>query len=177
MGNFKEDVAKIRAFVFDVDGVFTDGMITVTPENQFVRTYNAKDGFAMKTLTSKGYDVAIISGGRGDSLFNRFRALGVEDIYIDCFDKLPALKEFMQKRGLKPEEVLFMGDDIPDIPPMRYVGLPVCPADAAVDVKRNSRYISGYAGGEGCVRDMIEQVLRARNDWFTDDYETMVTSG
>lgn len=176
MGNFKEDIAGVRALVFDVDGVFTDGSITVMPDNEFVRTYNAKDGFAMKILVEKGYHIAIISGGRGESLARRFSLLGVHDIHIDCTDKLSVLKLFMGKYGLTPEEVLFMGDDIPDIPPMQHVGVGVCPADAAFDVKRVARYVSGYAGGKGCVRDMIEQVLRARGDWFDTDYTTGTTS-
>lgn len=176
MGNFKEDIEKVRAFVFDVDGVFTDNKITVTPEREFMRTYNAKDGFGMKVLIEKGYPVCIISGGKGKALLHRFEMLGVKDICIDCFDKLPQLKAFMEKYGLEPEEVLFMGDDIPDIPPMRHVGISVCPADASVDVKRVVRYVSGFKGGEGCVRDIIEQVLRARGDWFTEDYGTDITS-
>jgi len=176
MGNFKEDIEKVRAFAFDVDGVFTDGKITVTPEREFIRTYNAKDGFALKLLVEKGYKVCIISGGKGESLFHRFRMLGVEDICIDCFDKLPQLKAFMKKYDLAPEEVMFMGDDIPDIAPMRYVGVPVCPSDAASDVKRVARHVSGFPGGEGCVRDMVEQVLRARDDWFKDDFGTDITS-
>lgn len=176
MGNFKEDIEKVRAFAFDVDGVFTDGKIIVTPDREFIRTYNAKDGFALKWLVQKGYPVCIISGGKGESLFHRFRMFGIEDICIDCFDKLPKLKAFMEKYDLKPEEVMFMGDDIPDIPPMKHIGVPVCPADASEDVKPYARYVSGFAGGEGCVRDMIEQVLRARGDWFEDDYQTEVTS-
>lgn len=176
MGNFKEDIEHVRAFVFDVDGVFTNGNITVTPEREFVRTYNAKDGFGLKTLVEKGYPVCIISGGKGESLYHRFRMFGIEDICIGCFDKLPVLKDFMKKYDLKPEEVLFMGDDIPDIPPMRYVGISACPADASEDVKRVVRYVSGYAGGQGAVRDMIEQVLRARGDWFDEDFGTDITS-
>jgi 3-deoxy-D-manno-octulosonate 8-phosphate phosphatase (KDO 8-P phosphatase) len=169
MGNFKENIAKVRAFAFDVDGVFTDGGITVTPEGEFVRVYNAKDGYAMKLLSEKGYPVLIVSGGTGEALIYRFRMLGVRDIRTGCFDKLPALREFMAKYDLHDEEVLYLGDDIPDIAPMRAAGVSACPADASVDVKRVADYVSAYAGGQGCVRDLIEQVLRARNDWFSDD--------
>ncbi|MDR0955038.1 MAG: HAD hydrolase family protein [Rikenellaceae bacterium] len=176
MGNFKEDIEHVRAFAFDVDGVFTDNKITVTPDGDFVRAYNAKDGFGLKTVVEKGYPVCVITGGKGIALLRRFEMLGVSDLHLDCFDKLPRLKAFMEKYGLRPEEVLFMGDDIPDIPAMRAVGVPVCPADASVDVKRVARYVSGFAGGEGCVRDIIEQVLRARGDWFSDDFGTTVTS-
>ncbi|MCC8087693.1 MAG: HAD-IIIA family hydrolase [Rikenellaceae bacterium] len=176
MGNFKEDITKIKAFVFDVDGVFTDGRITMMPDNQFLRTYHAKDGFATKYLIHKGYHVAIISGGQGDALLNRFKNLGVQDIFINCFEKLKHLKAFMDKYNLAPEEVLYMGDDIPDIEPMRHVGISVCPADAAHEVRSISRYVSGYRGGEGCVRDIIEQVLRSQNNWATEFDGTFVTS-
>ena len=170
MGNFKEDIEKVRGFVFDVDGVFTDNRLIVTPDGEFVRTYNSKDGFAVRVLVKKGYPVCIISGGRGQALLHRFETLGVSDVYIDCLDKLPRLQEFMGKYGLERDEVMFVGDDIPDIPAMRFAGVPVCPSDAAVDVKRVARYVSGFAGGEGCVRDVIEQVLRARGEWFPEDY-------
>ena len=176
MGNFKDDIAAVKAFVFDVDGVFTDGRIMVTADNQFVRTYDSKDGFAMKALVKKGYKVAVISGGRGDSLAFRFNMLGVSDLYLDNFQKLDALKDFMAKYGLEPDEVIFMGDDIPDMEPMLYVGIPVCPADAAHDVKRISRYVSGYKGGEGCVRDIVEQVMRAQGKWDVPEFGTSITS-
>ena len=176
MGNFKEDIARVKALVFDVDGVFTDGKITVTPDNQFVRSYNAKDGFGMKVLTSRGYRVAIITGGRGSSLLERFRMLGVEDVYTDCFEKGKALEDFVARKGLKYEEILYMGDDIPDIEPMSRVGVPVCPADAAVDVIRAARYVSACKGGEGCVRDIIEQVMRSQGTWFAEGYHTTLTS-
>lgn len=168
MGNFKEDIARVRAFVFDVDGVFTDGRITVTPERQCIRTYHAKDGFALKLMRAKGYPVCVITAGAGESIVHRFRMFGIEEVTTDCYDKLPRLHAFMQKHGLGREEVLYMGDDIPDIPVMRAVGVPVCPTDAASDVKRAARYVSEYGGGRGCVRDVVEQVLRARGDWFTE---------
>lgn len=167
MANFKENIERVRAFAFDVDGVFTDNRILVTPDRQFMRTYHAKDGYAMKLLVEKGYPVAIITGGTGEALFGRFEMLGVRDIHTGCFDKLPRLEAFMEKYGLRPEEVLYMGDDLPDLAPMRAAGVAVCPADAAVDVKRAAHHVSGFAGGQGCVRDIVEQVLRARNDWPT----------
>ena len=167
MGNFKEDIARVRAFVFDVDGVFTDGGIIVTPEGDFVRKYNAKDGFALSHAIKKGYLTAVITGGRGNCLEARFRMLGIDKLYPGCLDKLNKLKEFMAEHDLKPDEVLFMGDDIPDVEPMTYVGMPVCPADAATEVVRVSRYVSPFKGGEGCIRDVVEQTLRARGDWFS----------
>ena len=168
MGNFKEDIARVRAFVFDVDGVFTDGGITVTPEGEFIRQYYAKDGYAVAYALKAGYPVCIITGGRGRGLEKRFEMLGVTRLYANCRDKIDALKEFMSDFGLEREEVLFMGDDIPDVEAMAYAGMPVCPADAAAEVIGVSRYVSGFAGGRGCVRDVVEQALRARGDWAKD---------
>lgn len=167
MGNFKEDVAKVRAIVLDVDGVMTTGEIIVTPDGDFMRKYNVKDGFAMAAAIKKGYHLAVITGGKGNCLNIRCKMLGIEHLYLDTFEKLEALKDFMQKTGMKAEEILYMGDDIPDVAPMMYVGLPVCPSDAASEVLNISRYVSQFKGGEGCVRDIVEQVMRARGDWFT----------
>ena len=174
MGNFKEDIAKIRAFAFDVDGVFTDGSLSVGLDTDFIRTYYARDGFAVVTAIKRGYPVAIITGGRGESISRRFGLMGVKDIYLGCNEKLGAITDFMQKYNLMPEEVMYVGDDIPDVAPMKVVGMAVCPNDAAVEVKAVSRYVSGFPGGRGCVRDVVEQVLRARDDWF--DGETDIPS-
>ncbi len=168
MGNFKEEIAAVRAFVFDVDGVFTDGGIIVTPAGDFIRKYNAKDGYAVAYAIRKGYPVAVITGGRGATLRIRFEMLGVTRLYDNCADKLVRLKEFMAEFGLRPEEVLFMGDDIPDREAMMHVGVPVCPADAVSEIVEVSRYVSEFRGGEGCIRDVVEQVLRARGDWARD---------
>ena len=168
MGNFKEDIARIKAFIFDVDGVMTDGGITVTPEGEFLRQFNAKDGYALSLALKKGYHVGVITGGRGNSLHVRFKMLGIEHFYPNCFAKLKALHELMGKIGVTADEVLYMGDDIPDLDPMKHIGMPVCPADAATEVVNISRYVSQFRGGEGCVRDVVEQVLRARGDWYKE---------
>ncbi len=165
MGTFKEDLASVKAFVFDVDGVFTDGGIIVTADGDFVRKYNAKDGYAVAYAIKMGYPVCIISGGHGKTLDARFRMLGVNRLYTNCADKITMLKEFMDDFGLQPGEVMFMGDDIPDSEAMAYVGMPVCPADAASEIIEISRYVSQYEGGKGCVRDVVEQVLRAHGNW------------
>lgn len=165
MGNFKEDIAQVEAFVFDVDGVFTDGGITPLPEGDFLRRYNAKDGYGVTYAIRAGYKVGIITGGYGKTLEYRFRLLNVTTFHPGCTDKITRLKEFMAEHSLRPEQVLYMGDDLPDLECLRYVGMPVCPADAVPDVQRVCRYVSQFNGGEGCVRDMIEQVLRARGDW------------
>lgn len=166
MGNFKEDIARVKLIVLDVDGVMTNGEITITPEGEFVRAYNAKDGFALSFAIKRGYQVAIITGGRGKALLVRFDMLGIKHVYSNCFAKMDALRELMQKLDVQPEEVLYMGDDIPDVEPMMHVGMPVCPADAATEVVNASRYVSQFKGGEGCVRDVIEQVMRAQNAWY-----------
>ena len=153
MGNFKEDIARCEAFVFDVDGVMTDGGIIPTADGDFIRRYNAKDGYALAYAIKMGYKVCIITGGRGRTLENRLRMLGIRHFYNE---------------GLNPQNVIYMGDDIPDLECMREVGIPVCPSDAAAEVIEASRYISEFRGGEGAVRDIVEQVLRARGDWARD---------
>ena len=152
MGNFKEDIARCEAFVFDVDGVMTDGGIIPTPDGDFIRRYNAKDGYALAYAIKIGYKVCIITGGRGRTLENRLRMLGIDHFYVDCMDKITAIREYMAGQGLDPANVIYMGDDIPDLDCMREVGLPVCPADAAAEVIEASRYVSEFRGGEGAVR-------------------------
>lgn len=165
MGNFKEDIARIEAMIFDVDGVMTDGRIIPTAEGDFIRCYNCKDGYALAYAIRHGYRVCVITGGYGKILERRLRMLGMQDFHIDCMDKITTLREYMAKYNLKPENVLYMGDDIPDLECMREVGMPVCPADSAVEVLEVSRYVSQFEGGRGAVRDIVEQVLRARGDW------------
>lgn len=165
MGNFKEDIARVRAFVFDVDGVMTDGGIIPTPDGDFIRRYHAKDGYAVAYAIKQGYKVCIISGGRGEMLRRRLEMLGVSKMYLNCMDKIAAIDEFMAESGLDADEVIYMGDDIPDLDCLRRVGIPVCPADACSEVIEASRYVSEYDGGHGAVRDIVEQVLRAQGVW------------
>ncbi len=165
MGNFKEDIAACEAIILDVDGVLTDGGITPTLDGDFIRTYNAKDGYALAYAIKEGFNICIISGGRGASLMNRLTMLGIKHIYIDCMDKIAAIKDFCAKTGVNPANALYMGDDIPDLDCMNFVGIPVAPADAAMEAIDAARYVSEYKGGGGCVRDIIEQVLRAKGEW------------
>ena len=165
MGNFKEDIARTEAFIFDVDGVMTDGGIIPTLDGDFIRRYNAKDGYALGYAVKMGYKVCIITGGRGKTLENRLRMLGINRYYTDCMDKITAMREYFADEGIDPAHAIYMGDDIPDLECMREVGIPVCPADAAAEVIEASRYVSEVRGGEGAVRDIVEQVLRARGDW------------
>ena len=168
MGNFKEDIARTEAFIFDVDGVMTDGGIIPTLDGDFIRRYNAKDGYALGYAVKMVYKVCIITGGRGKTLENRLRMLGINRYYTDCMDKITAMREYFADEGIDPAHAIYMGDDIPDLECMREVGIPVCPADAAAEVIEASRYVSEFRGGEGAVRDIVEQVLRARGDWARD---------
>jgi 3-deoxy-D-manno-octulosonate 8-phosphate phosphatase (KDO 8-P phosphatase) len=165
MGNFKEDIALVEAIVLDVDGVMTDGGIIPTPEGDFIRRYDAKDGYAIASALREGLKVCVISGGRGRMLENRLTMLGVSRMYLNCMDKVAAIEEFMRENNLTSEQVLYMGDDIPDLECMRIVGMPVCPADACMEVVEASRYVSEFAGGHGAVRDIVEQVMRAKGLW------------
>lgn len=162
--NFKEKLTQITTFVFDVDGVFSGGF-SLTNDGDLIRTMNAKDGFAVKMALKKGYTIGIITGGNSKSVKIRFQKLGITDIYMNSKNKLDDFRDFFMKYDINPESILYMGDDLPDIEPMINTGLATCPSDAAIEVKEISHYISNKKGGEGCVRDVIEQVLRVQNNW------------
>lgn len=166
MAFFKDELKKIRAFVFDVDGVLSRHEMSLSAEGELIRTSCAKDGYAIMYSGRKGYIVAVISGGGAPGVRERLEKLGVKDIYLKVANKLEALDELMEKYNLRKEEIMYMGDDIPDYNAMTRVGLPVCPADACEEIKSVSRYISDVNGGMGCVRDVISQVLKARGDWM-----------
>ena len=163
---FKEELTKVKAFVFDVDGVLSKATQFLTPTGETCRTANLKDGFAMVYACRIGYPMAVITGGNTIEVIKRCEMIGIKDIYAGSLDKLPALYDFMEKHNLKPEEVLYMGDDLPDYPVMKVVGVPVCPKDAAVEIKKIAHYISEKEGGEGRIRDVIEQVLRSHGRWM-----------
>ena len=158
----------IKAFVFDVDGVFTNGSVMLHPGGEFIRMMNIKDGYGVQHAVKMGYPMAIITGGYSKMVLKRFKILGVKDIYMRCSNKLQVFESFLKKYQLTPEEILYMGDDIPDFEIMKIVGFPACPADAADEIKQISVYISHKNGGEGCVRDVIEQVLRLQGKWMND---------
>ena len=166
MQNFKEKLTRVEAFVFDVDGVFTDGSIVPLPDDDFLRTYYARDGYAVTYAVSEGYRIYVITGGRGNLLHDRFKKLKVTGLYANVADKCAVLRELAEKEGLDLARVVYMGDDIPDLGPMRMVGIPVCPADACHEVVEVSAYVSQYPGGRGCVRDILEQVMRAEGKWL-----------
>lgn len=164
--NYKEYLNHITTFIFDVDGVLTDGSIQVSTEGELLRTMNIKDGYALKTAQLAGYNVCIISGGKNEGVRKRLRELGITDVYLGIHDKVEQLDEYFDIYGIEAENVLYMGDDIPDLYPMRLVGLPCCPQDAAAEIKDISRYVSHKKGGKGCVRDVIEQVLKVQGKWL-----------
>ena len=168
MKNYKHLLPKIKTFIFDVDGVLTDGKILINSDGELLRSFDTKDGYAMKCALVKGFKIAIITGGRNEAVRERFKELGVIDIYLGAHHKLDAYQDLMDNYDLNPEEILYIGDDIPDIPVMEKVGLGCCPADAASDVKAMADYVSHKKGGEGCVRELIEQVLRVQGKWNLD---------
>ena len=169
MSNFKEDLRKVKAFIFDVDGVFSTSKVILHPSGDLMRTMNIKDGYAVHYLMKIGYPVAIITGGNSESVRERFIKLRVKDVYLSSRDKMDDFNDFINKYGLNADEILYMGDDLPDLPVMQAVGFPTCPSDAVEEIKAISRYISDKEGGEGCVRDVIEQVLRLHEKWMLNE--------
>lgn len=163
------DLKRIKAIVFDVDGVLSGETITLHPNGEPMRTVNIKDGYAIQLAMKMGLRIAILTGGRTESVRKRYENLGVKDIYMGCEVKMKAYKEFMKRYQLDDAEVMYMGDDIPDLEIMRKVGCPVCPADACEEVKEASIYISDRRGGYGCGRDVVEQTLRAQDKWLSDE--------
>ena len=168
MKNYKTLLPDIKTFIFDVDGVLTDGKILITNEGELLRSFDTKDGYAMKCALVQGYKIAIITGGRNQGVEERFKELGVYDIYMGAHHKLDAFQDLLDNYDLDPETILYIGDDVPDIPVMEKVGLGCCPADAVSDVKAMADYVSHKNGGEGCVRELIEQVLRVQGKWRLD---------
>lgn len=164
--NFKERLKNVKALVFDVDGVLSTSDIPLFPDGEPMRVINTKDGYALHQAAVKGLPLAIITGGATNAIEVRFRGLGFKEVYMHASNKINQLKEFTEKYGIRPEEILYMGDDIPDYECMRAVGVPVCPNDAATEIKGISLYISPRNGGKGCVRDVVEQVLRAQGLWM-----------
>lgn len=163
--SYKEYLAEINTFIFDVDGVLTDGSITVTTEGEMLRTMSIKDGFALKTAVDAGFNVCIISGGSNEGVRKRLAGLGIKDIYLGAHNKIEQLNAYLKQYNIKTSQTLYMGDDIPDYPVMKLVGLPCCPQDAVAEIKGISKYVSHKGGGKGAVRDVIEQVLKVQDKW------------
>ncbi len=155
----------IKTFVFDIDGVLTDGSLLVDHENNWLRKMSIKDGYALQLAVKGGYRVVVISGSDAPPVAARLYKLGITDVFMNITDKETLLKNFLSKKELSLAETLYMGDDIPDYQCMRSVGFACCPSDAAVEIKKISSYISSMRGGYGCVRDVIEKVMKLNNNW------------
>ena len=166
--NYKALLPNITTFIFDVDGVLTNGKVLITSQGEMYREMDTKDGYALKCALVQGYRVCIISGGTNEGVRNRLKALGIYDIYLGAHHKQEPFQDLMDSYDLKPEEILYMGDDVPDIVVMEQVAVAACPQDAVSDVKEIANYVSHKKGGEGCVREIIEQTLRVQGKWLTN---------
>ena len=169
MANFKEDLTTVKAFVFDIDGVLSLQTISLNAFGVPNRTVNLRDGYALQLAVKKGYHVGIISGSNSKEYLKRLKMLGIKEIYLNSRTKLEHYKIFRNKFGLSDPEILFMGDDIPDLEVMKVAGVPVCPSDADSEIKQVASYVSDKKGGEGCVRDVLEQVLRLHKKWMDSE--------
>jgi 3-deoxy-D-manno-octulosonate 8-phosphate phosphatase (KDO 8-P phosphatase) len=163
--NFKDRLRKVNTFFFDVDGVLTNGMLLVMPDGEFLRSMNIKDGYAMQLAIKKGYRIAIISGGHSKGVPIRLKRLGVQEVHMGVTDKTEIYNMLIQKYNIGADDILYMGDDLPDLPLLKLCGVPCCPNDAVNEIKAISVYVSPNLGGEGCVRDVIEQVMRLHGKW------------
>jgi 3-deoxy-D-manno-octulosonate 8-phosphate phosphatase (KDO 8-P phosphatase) len=168
--NVLELFKKITTFVFDVDGVLTEGNLIVLPDGLMARRMNIKDGYALQLAVKRRYNVIVISGGASPEVKERLNKLGVANVWMQVNDKKNVLQNFIRENNLQQAEILFMGDDIPDYEAMNLVGLPCCPSDAAVEIKEISKYISPLPGGVGCAREVIEKVMKLRGDWKLDTH-------
>lgn len=166
MDSYKTRLKDITTFILDVDGVMTNGKIIYTHDGKIDRQFYAKDGYAIKYAISKGYRIAIISGGMQENVRTRLNSLGVEDVFLKAFNKIEVYQKFIEEKKIDPKNILYMGDDNPDLDVLKVVGISSCPNDASVDVKSICDYISHKDGGMGCVRDVIEQVMRIHKKWI-----------
>ena len=164
--SYKEILHQITTLIFDVDGVLTNGTISIMTNGDLIRQMNVKDGYAMKVAIDKGYKIAIISGGNNEGVKKRLNGLGIQDVFLETHNKLKKFNTYCKQNNINPDNVLYMGDDIPDAEVMKIVGLSCAPQDADSEIQQIAKYISQKKGGEGCVRDVIEQVLRVQNNWI-----------
>jgi 3-deoxy-D-manno-octulosonate 8-phosphate phosphatase (KDO 8-P phosphatase) len=166
---FLQKLKDITTLIFDVDGVLTNGDIIASDSGEFLRTFNIKDGYALQLAVKRGYLICIISGGRGLAMKRRFEGLGITEIFLGVSDKVEVFNSLLAKHNITANEVLYMGDDIPDLKVMQLVGLPTCPSDAVPEIKAISEYVSPYSGGKIAVRDIIEKVLKVQQKWFDEN--------
>lgn len=165
MSKIPYDLGKIKAVICDIDGVLSPSTVPMDPDGEPQRMVNVKDGYSLLLAVRYGLRIAIISGARTPYVANRFRILGIEDVFLNTLDKVPVLRRWMADRNLAPEEVAYIGDDLPDLGPMAIVGLPIAPADADTTVKTRALYITVAKGGQGAVREVVEQIMIYRGDW------------
>lgn len=166
-----QDFTKIKAVFLDVDGVLTDGTVLVTEQGEQLRSFSVKDGYAMQLAVKRGIYIAVVSGGKTRGVLSRLNSLGIQDVHLGVSDKLSTIIDLIEEWGVVSSEVLYMGDDIPDLACMKWVGLPVCPSDAAEEIKQVAKYISPKKGGKGCVRDVLEKILKLQQKWDMDKGE------
>ncbi|WP_191860983.1 KdsC family phosphatase [Hanstruepera ponticola] len=164
--SYKEYLKHITTFIFDIDGVLTDGSVMVTTSGDMLRSMNIKDGYALKTAVDRGYNICIISGGSNEGVRLRLNGLGINNVFLGAHNKIEQLNNYLDSNNIDLKNVLYMGDDIPDFPVMKLVGLPTCPQDAVPEIKAISKYVSHKNGGKGAVRDVIEQVLKVQDKWL-----------
>jgi len=169
MESFLSKLKDITTFIFDVDGVLTDGSVFVTETGEQSRAFNIKDGYALQLAVKCGYNVCAISGSRSKTAIYRLNSLGITDVFIGAHVKINKFKDYLESKHILPNNVLYMGDDIPDLGVMKLAGLPVCPADAVEEIKAVSQYVSPFGGGKGCARDVIEKVLKVQDKWMSEE--------
>lgn len=169
MNEYEKLLKNVTTFIFDYDGVMTDGTVYMDSNGDPLRTSNVKDGYALQLASKLGYHLAVISGAVVTNITKRLNMLGVNDVYTGIPDKVVKLEEYMEQYGLKPEQIVYVGDDIPDLPVMRKVGVAACPSDAAPEIRQICHFVSERPGGRGCVRDIIEQTLKVQGKWMTAD--------
>ncbi len=167
--NYKELLKDINTIIFDYDGVLTDGKVLTTENGEQYRTGNVRDGYALHLALKKGYNVAIISGGTSGSISKRLETLNIKDVFTHVSNKIETFHKYLEQKNVSASQVLYMGDDIPDYKVMQLAGLSACPADAAEEIKSVAHYISSFKGGHGCVRDIVEQLMKIQGTWMNDD--------
>jgi 3-deoxy-D-manno-octulosonate 8-phosphate phosphatase (KDO 8-P phosphatase) len=168
--NYKTKLAQIKALAFDVDGVFTDGTVQLLPGHEPIRTFHSKDGYAIQVAARQCYQLAVITGGKSETVKERLKTLGIQDVWLGARHKIEAYEEWLAMYDLRDEEVLYMGDDLPDTEVLQRAGLSCCPHDSAPEIRAIVDYISPLDGGKGCVREVIEQVLRAQGKWNLEEF-------
>lgn len=173
---FLQNLKQITTFILDIDGVLTNGQLLATESGELLRSFNVKDGYAMQVALKQGFKICIISGAKGIALTKRFKGLGIKHVYLAIDDKIATFNAFLKEQNLSANEILYMGDDIPDMEVMSLVKIATCPADAVEEVKQISQYISPKNGGQGAVRDVIEKVLRVQNLWLNTQISAATAS-